>query len=405
MKKFFLYNLKRFIPLYAVSLAIFLSFYFSIFASNEAIRTINSPSYYSSYSINSGIILMSIPLAIFTAILPFFANSYRYSLNAADTFYQIGKDKRMIRFTNNLTLLGACLLSFTTAFIIGMILLLLKQVPTAGTVIETTTYGDGRVATTEYYMFNFFYYLPTYLLLVIGGCLNYFISYFFVTRANNLVNSMIMLVLGQLIIGIGVMTPVWYLSILLNSDVGPIYNVTIMPATRSAGIVGFIALIHHMFNSLIIENGNGLADVVITNSSQDVIALILAIVCLVLFVGFGVLGLLFFLKEKESSGELAGKAPGRDKFQMIIFHIGFGIIGLWVNASQALFSSLIFASILMLISEIFFFGAIYYVFTGLIRRNFKINKSNLFIMIGSLLINLTLGIIMMVKMVDTLNIF
>ena len=106
MKKYLIFNLRRYIPLFVVTFAV--CFFTFISAFGGAIPTyvtyyqeaasgeIYSYGFLSELSLTSGIIYLVIPVTIFTAILPFFANSYRYSLQSADTFYQIGKNKKSI---------------------------------------------------------------------------------------------------------------------------------------------------------------------------------------------------------------------------------------------------------------------------------------------------------------------
>ena len=81
---------------------------------------------------------------------------------------------------------------------------------------------------------------------------------------------------------------------------------------------------------------------------------------------------------------------------MIIFHLGFGVISLWSGVGSGLVSgvALSFLSISLVISDLLFTGAIYYVFSGLIRRNFRLDRANLITMAAVMGANLTLAIIM-----------
>ena len=251
--------------------------------------------------------------------------------------------------------------------------------------------------------YNFAYYIPVYLLLILGGLINYFISYFLVTRSNNLVNSIIILLLGHLILGIGIMTPIWYSQIILNyigSVDGNYITLTsnFLGGTQTASIVSPIAWTYYLFNGRITGYSDALDSTWFMNmDAADNLSFALSIVCTLVFIAAGILGFLYFLKEDESSGEYAGKAPGRDKFQIIIFHIGFGLIGLWTGVTNSIggvIQTLI--GVVAVISQTIIFGAIYFVFIGLLRRNFKINKKELLIMIFSCATNFMLGIILTV---------
>ena len=98
MKKYFLYSLKRYIPFYIICFAICLSTFVTTVASiaveNTHVETQEGyVLYYGSIS-GSGdaislIVVPAIILFVFSAIIPFIANSYRYSLRSADVFNQI----------------------------------------------------------------------------------------------------------------------------------------------------------------------------------------------------------------------------------------------------------------------------------------------------------------------------
>ena len=132
--------------------------------------------------------------------------------------------------------------------------------------------------------------------------------------------------------------------------------------------------------------------------STMTVSLVLAIVFLVLFVSIAASCVFMFFNEKESSGELAGKPAGRDMLQSIMFHTGFGIAALWLGLTYSLVSSLFYNIInyISMISTFIVFGAFYYVFTGLIRRNFKLNKKQLllyFSVLGIYVVSAVLNIV------------
>ena len=414
MKKYLAFTLKRYIPLFVVTFA--LCFFTFITPFGSAIPTYvtyhyyNGESYFSSIlsdlTVTGGTLYLVIPVAIISMVLPFFANSYRYSLQSADTFYQIGKNKKAIRWTNNLVLLGSLIVSFTVAFIFAVSILLLRQLPNIGRPDEVEVLEEGVEIVTHYLFFNFGYYVPTYFLIVIFIIANYAISYFFVTRANNLVDSMIMLVLGEFILGVGVMTPFWF-TMVCSADGGhwiDFFSEKLIPGTRTACFVSPIAFIFYLMDGLISGQGSLMVEQLSTAeyTSQEVIGLIISFVSIALFFLMAAFGVYKFLKEKESSGEQAGKPIGRDRFQEIIFHMGFGIIGLWIGSLQSLTgvltSSLVSNSIfsfVLLISEMGFYSAAYYVFYGLLRRNFRLNKRELFLLLGVITVNLIIGVSLM----------
>ena len=418
MKKYLLFTLKRYIPLFVVSFALCFFTFISVFGGIPTKVTTNNyydssnGVYYQSFSILTsngiitGVIYLLVIVAIFTIILPFFANSYRYSLQSADTFYQIGKNKKAIRWTNNLVLLTMFIAVMTASFIFGILILFFRQLPNIGRPDEVVNHGDYRTV-TRFLFYNFGYYLPVYLLTVIFAVLNYSTSYLFITRANNLVDSILLLILGEFVLAVGVMTPFWFYFVCGAAGGGwsSIVDESLLIGTRTASMISPIAFILYTFDGLITGEGSLLVKQYqgIEFNGNIILGLIISILCLVIFVALGGLGIYVFLKEKESSGELAGKPIGRDKWQEIIFHTGAGMAGLWICSLQSIaggFTSLIGSkvfSFILLISEVGFYGAAYYVLYGLLRRNFRLTKRDIPLMAGIVGTNFIIGLSLLIS--------
>ena len=375
MNSYIKHLLKKYLPFYIVLFAVCISIFFIYLTIDNNVYS--KPSEDVNYYITSpysGLLIFIIPLAFVSIFAPIFANTYRYSIKSVDVFYQTGKGSRQIRLMNNLTLLISIIVSYTAAFIIAIVIMFFKQLATAGKEV-VTDYGSVNI----YIMFNFGYYFLAYFLAVIVCAVNYFISYYFITRANNPINSIICLILGHMLLSALVMTPIWYASIIntLFSDIPAFYNANILLGTRVPSIIGPIALITNIFEPLIVS-GEPL-NLVIT--SDDVFSLILSIFCVLLFFAIGASSIFAFIKERESSGELAGKPEGRDKLQMVIFHIGAGLIFFWSGIANGFISVFAVVSVFTTISSFVMLCAVYYVFYGLIRRNFKLKKSDFAILI------------------------
>lgn len=374
MKNYVKYLLKKYLPFYVILFAVCISFFFAFLTTdNNIYYRPEGLSYYVTRPY-SYLLVFLIPLAVVSIFAPIFANTYRYSIKSADVFYQTGKGSKQIRYINNITLLICILVSYTAAFLIAIIVMFFKQLPMAGKTI-VDDYGGERT----YIMFNFGYYFLAYFLAVIVCSINYFISYFLITRANNPINSLIVLFLGHMILSILIMTPIWYasiVSVMFNNNANW-YNAGILPGTRVPSIIGPIALITNLFESLIISS----EPLNLVIASEDVFSFVLCIVSIVIFFAAGGLSIYFFLKEKESSGELAGKPEGRNCSQMVIFHLGAGLIGFWYGIANGFISSYILINALTTISSFIMFCALYYVFYGLIRRNFKLKKKDFAVLI------------------------
>ena len=412
--KFILYTLKKYIPLYiitfAVCFSVFLSTFMSLPVTNVHYENGTGDVLYYSFDLNlsgSGLISIAIIMIILTTIVPFFANSYRYSLQSLDLFNQLGKKEKMIRFTNNFILLGACLASLLAASIFGIIILVFRQLPNiSATPLKEYLYDD-YYRVTEYIVFKFYYYIPALILILTVGVVHYFISYFLITRANNVLNSIIIMVLGEFILSIGFISPLWWSQIFANAVVegsGNFIDNTFIPAGTISSSIGPIAIIIELFDGLITGNSSALISYLSNINETQIFSLIITIIAQILYILVGVFAINRFFKEDESSGELAGKPVGRDRFQMIIFYSGAGLIGFWVGTLISLSGVGIsaigltflsqFATYVSYLSSFVFYGALFYVFLGLIRRNFRLKKQEiipLFSIIGG---NLVLGLIL-----------
>ena len=373
MKNYIKFLLKKYLPFYVVLFAVCISFFFMFLTTdnNAYVHTTEAEYYISKPS--SLLLLFIIPLGLVSIFAPIFANTYRYSIKSVDVFYQTGKGSKQIRLVNNLTLLASILVSYSAAFLIAILVMIFKQVATAGKIVQS------EYLVTEYVMFHFGYYFLAYFLAVIVCSVNYFISYFLITRANNPINSLLCLFLGHGILSILFMTPIWYASIIsvMFKDLQEFYFAGVLPGTRVPSIIGPIAMIANLFETLIVS-GEPLELVL---SDKEIFSFVLSIASIIIFFVAGGLAIYSFFKEKESSGELAGKPEGRDKLQMIIYHTGAGLIAFWYGIANGLISSLLLVNVLTTVSSFIMFCALYYVFYGVIRRNFKLKKKDFAILI------------------------
>ena len=411
MKNYLIFSLKRYIPLFVVSFVVCFLFSITVFVSvipdsATFTRPIGSDVQYTSifgdYSTIAGIIMLAFPVVIFTILLPFFANSYRYSLQAADTFYQIGKNKKMIRWFNNILLLSAFIVSFTTAFFMGFFILIFGVIPNFGRADEVIGIQDGYQyeIVRHYFSYNVAYYIPIYFCFIFIIVLNYAISYYLITRANNRINSIILLLLGELILSIGLMSPIWVVLI-ANNYLGlpqSFINENLLFGTRASSFVGPIALIIYFLDGLVTgETPLFLSQLVEARiEGPEIFALVLSVVSLLIFMGVAALGIYKFLKEDETSGEYAGKPIGRGPMQYVIFHVGFGLIGLWSGLLSSVTNGLLISgsviNIISLFTSIGMTGAVYYVFYGLLRRNFRLTKKDIPLLFGSVGVNFLIGL-------------
>ena len=394
MKRYVFFTLKRFIPFFVICMAIFFVVSLTMFVNVPVIHEFyeNEGMRYLESDLDGAaiiVIVMAVLLFGFTAVSPIIANSYRYSLRSADFYNQIGKGHKNVRLVNNLILLIAVLLSFTFAFIFGSVILGIKNVIAMGQGEIVEYYGDAAHHTIPF-MYHYTYLVPIYFMLLIAGVVNYFISYFLVTRANNALNSVMMLVLGQVILFVAFVTPIWYLGLITDGAI----EVTYLAGVKTPSMIGVVALTLYLFSSLF--NGTGFNSEAFTLTQKpDYVGLVLAILGVLLFFALGVYSMLKFFKEEETSGELAGKPQGRDYLQNIIFHTGAGFIGLWylsLSGSLNRLGMMEIIGVFSFIPSIVVYGALYYVFYGLLRRNFRLSKKDLAILLPIFIANILLGV-------------
>ena len=405
MKRYFLYTLKRYIPFYIISFAVCLSFLITAISSSAV-----SYDYYTNYvdqylyggstpTMLTGLIVTAIIMFAFTSILPIIANKYRYSLQSADLFNQIGSGRKNIRFINNLLLLSAFIISFTLSYIIAVAILGFKEIPNlirGATITEISRYGETIYKHSEPFYYNFWYFIPTYFLYLVLGIANYFISYFLVTRANNMLNSIIVLVLGHVILSLVLMTPLYYIGFfgyIFKNDslVNSTLNLEFMTGSKMASFIGPIAIVIGLFSNPFINQESTIASNFKYWDNSYITPLVFTILAILVFAFVTFVSIVYFLKEDETSGEFAGKPDGRDKLQYIIFNVGVVVIGLWylmlsslllsVSSITSLEGSISSLALFTYIPAVITFGALYYVFHSLLRRNFKMKLKDLRVML------------------------
>lgn len=309
-------------------------------------------------------------------IAPLFTNTYRYSLRALDTFYQIPKNKKVIRYANNLTVFLFLLVAFSLSYWLAVMILTIRQGVTNSPGFNMP---EGYAALP---MYHFQYYLLAYLFIILTIPSQFFVSYYLITRSNNFFSSFIILVLGEVVMIASMFSVIYLIYTFSNNE---LYILRFGYMDFSA--IFPIALSENIFRNLIVNNK-------LPVINFDVALTVELIISAILYVAISALAIFKFVNEKESSGEYSRSAVGRDKLQRIISHAGFAVIGLllasFIGTGTAYFVSL---KIILFITGIIQYAAIYYVFIGLLNRNFKIKKNDLIPMIIIVLTALIIGVI------------
>lgn len=316
------------------------------------------------------ILLIFLPLLAICAIAPLFVNTYRYSIKSVDTYYQVKDGEKTIRYINNLVTIIMIIAIYTASFLICALILLIKQAALNGKVVT-----DGSME-YHYYMFNFGYYFLAYFIITIIASMLYFISYYFVTRSNNLVNSMISLVVGHGSLVLIFLFLCYYPEVYLSR-----YNIMYIDSYWAVGVhspspISLFVFIFYLFTPLIDSHSSLFIGQNIFSGGYQITMIILSWLTLILVTTYSVLK---FIKEDTLSGEYAGKPYSKSPIQKILFHIAFGGVGVWIGPLAMISIMGIgitsFVTILMVTTS---FCAAYYVFYSLLNRNFKLVGKGLF---------------------------
>lgn len=373
MKRFIFGSLLRKLPLFIILTVVFASI--SIFSSiniDFIIRynEIGNGYYFANFN-EPGFTGLVVFFFIIMMVLPLFSMNYRYSLAKSDVYRQVAFKSKHIRYAEHLSTLVTVLISFTFAFILLVsILVITNYTAHLNTSVYSPLYGIGY--------FNYIYFLPLYLAIAILGVAQYFISYLIVSRSNCLRNSIITLLSGQVaLLSICIIFYIYVKDIYIANASFILY------LGASVGLpVGWIlgvftpAILYNenWFTTLSCEAENlGYANFVIVLST-------------VVFFGLAILGLIVFIKEKDPSGEFAGKSNTKKPYQEIIFHVGFALFGLYL--SSFVLSTSIVSYFLFLV----FFVAAYYPLYGTLIHNFKLKPWQIAIMVGVIVFIIMVGL-------------
>ena len=365
MKNYLKFYLKRNIPYFVIfTVVILVSFLIVVINSKAYIHSYREGIYSYNYSLNFRIIF--IPYVALTIITPFVANQYRYSKQHVDVVNQSGMGEKKVRYINNMSLLIMTTIIYTILFFILLLVIYLKQ--------------TGELSLTNehyiYFVYHLGYYLLAYLLVLVIGVFNYFISYYLITRTNNILNAVILLIMGQLIMVGLLYIPLYqarYIATNFNAR-GAIGNWLF--ATCSMSPFSILMSVGYLFTPLI--EANIASKPIVFKSGLPMVMIILGAS---LFFLFAVYSIYKFIKEDELSAEYLSSFVPR-KAESIIFHLFFFLfaylLGISFNTTGAIaISYYVTRTILLFIM----FVAIYYLIYSIYRRNFHINKSDLKILI------------------------
>ena len=239
-------------------------------------------------------------------------------------------------------------------------------------IIDADYYNNPDNPAIVWYL-QYVYFLPLYFVTVIFGVAQYFISYLFVSRSNCVRNSIIILIMGELVL--------FAFPTLLGSFVDESCNPYTFIAYTGASPALPIINIVEVFNPAI-RSGENYFEM---GEDMGGFALFMFIFNYLIFIGMTVLGIVAFTKEKDPSGEFAGKSLTKKPFQEIIFHAGFALFGTFIS------SMMIRSNIISYLLFLVFFLAAYYPLYGTLIRNFKLKPWQILVMAGVVLFMVTVS--------------
>ena len=359
LKQYIRYQIRKWLPLLLV-FVLYATFSTLISGLSLGVARYCGTPNASTYTGEQIVIAMLLPSFSSLFILPFFVYSYRTSKKAVDTFYQAAYADKTIRRTRILIGLGIVLATITVSFWLGTALYGLRYAATPAERVITST---GSSASTTYILRNYvnFAYMPlAYLVGVLLFSGQYFINCYLVSLGNHLIDQICTVLFGNFILaGIVVMPTLYALSLTwtqLNSDFfRPFFYYGLGPVTP----ILFLAI---LVNPLVVGEGpSGLLD-------DSVPHLAIAISLYVVFAA--VIGVLV-MKEKDPSGEYAGKAGPRNKAIAFIPHVAGLLAGIAFSCTGLLGIGRVLVIPIFLFA---IFGVFYYITLSLWRRNFKLNK-------------------------------
>ena len=366
----------RYLPLYIITGVVAFTSFLTIVLDNYGSYSVycnTDAGYKACYPLVSSsslyLLLAFIPLFIVTTIAPLFVNTYRYHIKSVDTYYQVKDGEKKIRYINNLVTIIMIISIYTAVFLTFLLLLFIKQSSMNGREVV------NGYTTTYYYMYNYGYYFLAYLIIAVTCFINYFISYYFVSRSNNLVNSMLVLATGHISLAMVFVTLIYYPYIYALKYGASGYLSPWVIGVHSASPVSIYIAIIHIFMPLIDPHYGG--SYISNGDFSGAYQIAMLAISISSFIFIAVYSIVKFIKEDTLSGEYAGKPYGRSKMQNIIFHIAFGSVGIWIGGMISLiraFSSA--ASFISTFMVMVSFLATYYVLFSLLNRNFKITKQS-----------------------------
>ena len=296
------------------------------------------------------------------AFLPFFSMNYRYSLSKSDLYRQVAFKEKRIRYGEHLSSLIIVCIAYTIALCVQ---------------VATLAVRNYIISESPVFYLNYGWFIPMYFTCLVVGTGLYFISYLLVSRSNVFINSLLVFCLGYTFFNC------------INYVVIAYCTRNISEASfflQGPSTIGAISYVAQTFERFICYN-----DFFLFGNGSEWYYAGAFYTCIIEFVLLAALGIVAFIVEKDPSSEWAGKPDSNKPYQEILFHAGFGTIGLIIGT---IMSGSIFSTILSLLFYVSYVAS-YYTLYGLLRRNFKLKGYQFGILFGNVGLSIIAGFIYM----------
>lgn len=356
MKRYLRLSIIRKLPLFVVLSVLLLTVAF-VSASNVDFES--GDYYHYTLSPASGTSGLIGTFFMIMAILPFFSMNYRYSLGKSDLYRQVAFKEKRIRYGEHLSSLIIVCIAYTIALSVQ---------------VATLAVRNYIISESPDFYLYYGWFIPMYFTCLVVGTGLYFISYLLVSRSNVFINSLLVFCLGYIFFNC------------INYVVIAYFTRNISETSfflQGPSAIGAISYVAQEFEALIC--GNKLLLPMAETAEWQYNASFFA--CIIEFVILAALGIVAFIVEKDPSSEWAGKQDSNKPYQEILFHAGFGTIGLIIGT---IMSGSIFSTILSLLFYVSY-AASYYTLYGLLRRNFKLKGYQFGIIFGNVGLSIIAG--------------
>lgn len=389
MKAYIKFYLKRNLPYFIVfGLITMISLAIVIFNSSAHYRIFNSNAGGYTYSLNFRIVF--IPFVAMMMISPIIANRYRFNRQHSDIINQSGMGEKKIRYYNNILMLLTTIAIFTFLFYLSLLIIFLKQ------------YGELSLTTntTVYFLYNYGYIILSYLIVLVLGIFNYFVSYYVFTRAHNFVNGIILLIMAQLIMVGLFYIPLNEAKFIANNYRNRISMGTWLYGSCSMSPFSILTVLSYVFIPLIEANPGGKGI-----SFPPGIGNVMIILGSSLFLLFSIYAIYKFIKEDELHIEEL-LTFSFNKTEAIIFHLFFVLLAFFLGISFNTNGEMAISYYVVRVILFFLmFIVIYYLIYSFYKRSFIIKKKELKILIPVCSVYIISFIIDLVVLITSHTIF